>query len=480
MSNSKRNTVSKTKKVKKLSVFNRLSPGKLRLVLFVVGFAFLGAFLLFQTFAGTHDSGREIDIVNRTNSHRGSHGIAGLNRSKCLTLVAREWAQYMGDRNDWRHQTEAEWKGKVQHYCGNSNVYGGENIAQGQNTAEWVMRDWLNSSGHHRNIDDTRFNHIGVAGYIDNYGRYNWVQIFAECRGCGGEWTAPVPETGGNTSAPAATEFSNPAAVSRASGIIDTFVRGTDNRLYHKWYNNGWSGWEGMGGQLAGGPAATSWGSGRIDVFVRGTDNKLYTKYWNGSWQPSINGFVKLDYGGIITSAPAAESWGPNRIDVFARGGDNALYHLWWDGARWNGWEYLGGQLGSAPAVTSQGAGKLDVVVRGTDGGLWRKSYNNGWGGWTSMGGQLQGAPSIVSWGPGRLDIFVRGTDNGVWTRGCDNYNCNNWWKLGGGATTSGPAASSWAPGRIDIFVRGTDGQMWHDWFDGQWRWWEPLAGGLN
>jgi hypothetical protein len=62
------------------------------------------------------------------------------------------------------------------------------------------------------------------------------------------------------------------------------FVRGGDNRLWHKWYQGGWSGWEPLGGVLASGPAATAWSVGRFDVFVRGTDNQLWHKWYDGSW----------------------------------------------------------------------------------------------------------------------------------------------------------------------------------------------------
>ncbi|MGW5667374.1 hypothetical protein, partial [Micromonospora sp. NPDC003776] len=58
------------------------------------------------------------------------------------------------------------------------------------------------------------------------------------------------------------------------------FVRGTDNALYHKWYDNGWSDWESLGGVLTSAPAAASWGSDRIDVFVGGADEAMWHKWW--------------------------------------------------------------------------------------------------------------------------------------------------------------------------------------------------------
>ena len=68
----------------------------------------------------------------------------------------------------------------------------------------------------------------------------------------------------------------------------------------------------------------SSWQQNRLDVFVRGTDNALYHKYWNGrQWIDWEN------LGGVLTSAPAAVSWGPNRIDVFARGQNQNLIHMY-------------------------------------------------------------------------------------------------------------------------------------------------------
>src|SRR5207245_2400307 len=40
----------------------------------------------------------------------------------------------------------------------------------------------------------------------------------------------------------------DPAAVSWGANRIDIFVRGTDNALWHKWWDNYWSSWENLGG----------------------------------------------------------------------------------------------------------------------------------------------------------------------------------------------------------------------------------------
>ncbi len=54
----------------------------------------------------------------------------------------------------------------------------GENIASGQTSAEQVMNDWMNSSGHRANILSESFKNIGVGLYVDDSGRYHWTQLF--------------------------------------------------------------------------------------------------------------------------------------------------------------------------------------------------------------------------------------------------------------------------------------------------------------
>ena len=52
---------------------------------------------------------------------------------------------------------------------------GGENIAMGQRSAEQVMKAWMNSDGHRRNILNCGFTTIGVG--LDTRGWY-WTQNF--------------------------------------------------------------------------------------------------------------------------------------------------------------------------------------------------------------------------------------------------------------------------------------------------------------
>ena len=77
--------------------------------------------------------------------------------------------------------------------------------------------------------------------------------------------------------------------------------------------------WESLGGVLDVAAGRVSWGAGRVDVFVRGTDDALWHRWFDGKWR----GWESL--GGPLNFGPAVASWGPRRLDVFARGRDTAL-----------------------------------------------------------------------------------------------------------------------------------------------------------
>ena len=55
----------------------------------------------------------------------------------------------------------------------------GENIAKGQVDPKAVMRDWMNSPGHRKNILNPEFKYIGIGVIPDNSNCLHWVQLFA-------------------------------------------------------------------------------------------------------------------------------------------------------------------------------------------------------------------------------------------------------------------------------------------------------------
>ena len=231
--------------------------------------------------------------------------------------------------------------------------------------------------------------------------------------------------------------------------------------------------WSRIGGVAASGPAAASWGSNRLDVFIRGTDDALWHRWWDGALWSAWESL-----GGILTADPAAASQGVNSLDVFVRGTDNAIWHRAWNGSTWSWWDSLGGIATSRPAAASSAPGRLDLVVEGTDDGLWHRGWNGStWSWWDSAGGIATSEPALTASGPERVDVVVRGTDNGLWRR---SWNGSTWsaWDSAGGIATSNPAVSSCSAGHLDVFVIGTDGSLWQRGFIGTaWTAWSSVGG---
>jgi hypothetical protein len=160
------------------------------------------------------------------------------------------------------------------------------------------------------------------------------------------------------------------SAVSWASGRLDLFVRGTDNGVYHKYFDgSGWGpsilGWEsplGGAGATFGDVTALSTGSGLLDVFVRGTDDVIYHASYNGGWKPwaSLGGMTAFDVSAVSAVA--------GHLDLFVRGTDNLVYHSSSSNSVWTPWTSLAGgdTMGPVSAV-SWGSGRMDLFAPGSD-----------------------------------------------------------------------------------------------------------------
>ena len=60
------------------------------------------------------------------------------------------------------------------------------------------------------------------------------------------------------------------------------FAVGTDSAVYRRTFSGSWGGWVRVGGQWTSGPAAVGRAIGVVDVFVRGGDN--------AAWQIELRG----------------------------------------------------------------------------------------------------------------------------------------------------------------------------------------------
>jgi hypothetical protein len=234
---------------------------------------------------------------------------------------------------------------------------------------------------------------------------------------------------------------SDPEISSWGPNRRDVWVRGTDNALWHKWWDGSWHGWESLGGKLASGPGAVEWGQGRIDVVARAENNSVLHWWWNGSTWQSEN------IGGNITWDPDISSWGTNRLDIWGRAPDGSIAHKWWDGSSWKGWEYLGGPeaVVSGVGAVGEGGDRIDVVGRAPNKSVFHLWWNGSSWQTENMGGEIQSDPDISTWGASRFDLWARGTDNELWHR---------WWpgSIWMPWEDQSPSATYWSsPGAVSV-----------------------------
>jgi len=121
----------------------------------------------------------EHDVVQLVNQERAKYGLPGLKPDWQVARVARHKSQEMRDKGYFSH-TSPTFGSPFEMLKAYNISYraAGENIAMGQSTPQEVVRAWMNSEGHRKNILSKNFTHIGV-GYVEGgSGRHYWTQMF--------------------------------------------------------------------------------------------------------------------------------------------------------------------------------------------------------------------------------------------------------------------------------------------------------------
>lgn len=121
-------------------------------------------------------------VLALVNDARADKGLDPLETHPALEKSAQAYAEDMAARGFFSHddpeggtpRDRIHKAGYTEPTCHCSWMYGtGENLAQGQDTAEKAVRDWLASPGHRANILRRDFTDTGI-GYFDEH----WVQHF--------------------------------------------------------------------------------------------------------------------------------------------------------------------------------------------------------------------------------------------------------------------------------------------------------------
>lgn len=198
----------------------------------------------------------------------------------------------------------------------------------------------------------------------------------------------------------------NPSCVSWGVNRIDCLALGYDPSFFavgvavkHRWWDGAaWGGWESLSATLEGSSGATptsdpdcvSWGVNRVDCFVKGSDNVLYHQFWDSStWSGWQRGLVS---DGAVNVGPSCVASQAFRVDCFVLSGANGILHTYWSGA-WGDWDSilgLGRTAFALPNCVSAGVGTFDcfVVVQDDESppfgvGFWHSSFRDG--GWQKL-----------------------------------------------------------------------------------------------
>jgi hypothetical protein len=184
------------------------------------------------------------------------------------------------------------------------------------------------------------------------------------------------------------TLSASPEVASRGANRLNLFVINVDGDIYERFYDGpevGGGGWSpswiyhggpdvgvailAQGGTDRSDPATVAWGSSeRWDLFVRGTDSRLYQRFWDGSGTSAW--FKPVGDNGLLASEPEAASWEPGNLLIFARFPDDRVYALPFGTGGWGAWIALVKSTdtwASGPGATSRGLNRFDLFTRGVD-----------------------------------------------------------------------------------------------------------------
>lgn len=139
--------------------------------------------------AGFTSTALEDEILTIVNQHRAAGATCGgmampsvpaLTMAPTLRCAARVHSKDMVDRSYFDHTNpEGEQPWDRMELAGYTWRAAGENIAAGNSTAAATMDQWMNSSGHCRNIMSGDFSDLGV-GHVEAGAM--WTQVFGAPR----------------------------------------------------------------------------------------------------------------------------------------------------------------------------------------------------------------------------------------------------------------------------------------------------------
>lgn len=132
--------------------------------------------------ADTADENATDEVFRLVNEARAAEGLPAYGYNRILEQSAEDYSEHMRGTDCFSHTACGSTLKQRMHasgyYRANGRSYSyGENIARGQDSAEEVMEDWMNSRSHRAAILSTKFKEIGIG----RSGEY-WTQHFGAVR----------------------------------------------------------------------------------------------------------------------------------------------------------------------------------------------------------------------------------------------------------------------------------------------------------
>jgi len=136
--------------------------------------------IYFETFNETevNYSEIELEIFGLVNDYRVSKNLTPLAKMNVISTVAESHTTYMAKIGKVNHDNFSERHQKLVKNADAKTV--GENVGYGFNSAEGVVKAWLNSDAHRAIIEKEHYTHFGISTRQNSEGRNYFTQIFIE------------------------------------------------------------------------------------------------------------------------------------------------------------------------------------------------------------------------------------------------------------------------------------------------------------
>lgn len=136
-----------------------------------------------RTASTTNTSGKEDDafeqrVLELINQERAKHGLSPVRYNGTLDNAAEKHAAHMAIVGKMAHDGIGDGDPGERIRAEGFRKSWGENVATGQTSPEQVVREWMNSPTHRRNILDPNFQQMGVGYVTASNGRSYWAQEF--------------------------------------------------------------------------------------------------------------------------------------------------------------------------------------------------------------------------------------------------------------------------------------------------------------